>query len=172
MLDFQDKLQRAYLCEEDWWERNTLRNWYTGFRNWILAGECFLQRDGIKDFDKVIDQENFWVCFNDFLLSDEGEGQEDDMRFTEDVNVMDRRILGYKTRITAKKIQSAAIQGTQLLLDIRELEKTFGLPNTFSFAQEYLDYEQYFLFTQETATSMGLSIGACLIVILIITASV
>ena len=104
MLDFQDKLQRAYLCEEDWWERNTLRNWYTAFRNWILAGECFLQRDGIKDFDKVIDQESFWVCFNDFLLSDEGEGQEDDLRFTEDVNVMDRRILGYKTRITAKKI--------------------------------------------------------------------
>ena len=31
MLDFNDKLQRAYLCEEDWWERNTLRNWYTGF---------------------------------------------------------------------------------------------------------------------------------------------
>ena len=52
------------------------------------------------------------------------------------------------------------------------LESTYGLPNTFSFAQEYLDYEQYFLFTQETATSMGLSIGACLIVILIITASV
>ena len=63
------------------------------------------------------------------------------MRFTEDVNIMDRRILGYKTRITAKKIQSAAIQGTQLLLDIRELESSFGLPNTFSFAQEYLDYE-------------------------------
>ena len=63
------------------------------------------------------------------------------MRFTEEVNIMDRKILGYKTRITAKKIQSAAIQGTQLLNDIRMLENTYGLPNTFSFAQEYLDYE-------------------------------
>ena len=57
------------------------------------------------------------------------------MRFTEDANPMDRKILGYKTRITQKKIDSAAIQGTQLLLDIRYLESTFGLPSTFSFVQ-------------------------------------
>jgi len=42
-------------------------------------------------------------------LSDDGEGLDEDMRMTEDINIMDRRILGYKTRITAKKIDSAAI---------------------------------------------------------------
>ena len=52
------------------------------------------------------------------------------------------------------------------------VESTYGLPNTFSFAQEYLDYEQYVLFVHETGLSMALSIGACLIVILIITASI
>ena len=31
------------------------------------------------------------------------------MRLTEETNVMDRRILGYKTRIGVKKIDSAAI---------------------------------------------------------------
>lgn len=34
-----------------------------------------------------------------------------------------------------------------------------------------MDYEQYFLFKQETILSMALSIAACLIVILIVTAS-
>ena len=112
MLDFHDKLQRSYLCEEDWWERNTIRNWYTAFSSWIKSGECFLQRDGIKPFVKVIGEDSFWVCLHDFLLSDDGEGLDEDMRMTDDINVMDRRILGYKTRITAKKIDSAAIQGT------------------------------------------------------------
>ena len=94
------------------------------------------------------------------------------MRFSDEINPIDRDILGFKTRISVKRIESAAIEGTVLLTNIRMLEETYGLPHTFSFAQEYLDYEQYFLFVRETATSMGLSITACLIVILIITASI
>ena len=74
MLEFHDLLQRAYLCEEQWWEKNTLRNWYTRFQNWIKSGECFLQKEGIKPFDKIIDPDNFYVCLNAFLQSDEGEG--------------------------------------------------------------------------------------------------
>ena len=58
-----------------------------------------------------------------------------------------------------------------MLKDIRHLEDNYGLPNTFTFEQAFLDYEQYFVFVPETAISMGLSIAACLIVILIITAS-
>ena len=111
------------------------------------------------------------MCLQDFLLSEDGEGELDNMRITTETNPIDRRILGFKTRISVKRIETTAYQGVQLIKDIRILEDTYGLPNSFSFQQEYLDYEQYFLFVDETVTSMTLSIVACLIVILIITAS-
>lgn len=172
LQDFQDKLQRSYLSNEQWFERDTLRNWYTGFLKWVNRGECFLEREGQKHgFDKTVDPEIFYVCLNDYLLSDDGESQVDDMRMTDEPNPIDRRIAGFKTRINIKLIDSASIQGVQMLKDIRHLEGNHGLPNTFTFEQAFLDYEQYFVFVPETAISMGLSIAACLIVILIITAS-
>ena len=51
------------------------------------------------------------------------------------------------------------------------LESEYGLPNTFSFASEYQDYEIFFVIDSEIIKSMALSIMACLIVILIVTAS-
>jgi len=69
------------------------------------------------------------------------------MRMTDDINPIEQQIKGFKTRITIKKVESAAIGGIQYLLDIRNLEQNYGLPNTFSFGQQYLDYESYFLFT-------------------------
>lgn len=111
MLDFHDKLQRCYLCDEDWFERDTLRNWYTGFHRWIKRGECFLERDGLKEFEKIIDPEKFWVCLNEYLLSDDGEGKLEEMRMTYEENPMDQRIKGFKSRITIKKIDYAAYQG-------------------------------------------------------------
>ena len=74
LQDFYDKLQRSYLCEEDWWKKDTVRSWYTAFKKWVDRGECFLEREGIKPFEKVVNPDSFYVCLHDFLLSDEGEG--------------------------------------------------------------------------------------------------
>ena len=56
-----------------------------------------------------MDPEIFYVCLNDYLLSDDGEGAVDDTRFTEEPNPIDRRIAGFKTRISIKLIDSASI---------------------------------------------------------------
>ena len=77
-----------------------MRNWYTAFYKYVDRGDCFLQRDGLKPFEKVIDPEIFYVCLHDFFLDESGDGMEDDMRFSDDANPIDRRILGFKTRIT------------------------------------------------------------------------
>jgi Niemann-Pick C1 protein len=58
-----------------------------------------------------------------------------------------------------------------MLLDMRRLAETYGLPGTFSYAGEYLDYETYFNFTKETLTSCALSTVAIIFVIIFITAS-
>ena len=64
-----------------------------------------------------------------------------------------------------------AVEGVQLLIDIRAIEDEFGIPDTFSYAREYLDYEQYFRFTIETIITTGSSIAAIAVVVLVITSS-
>ena len=54
---------------------------------------------------------------------------------------------------------------------MRNIESTYGINGTFSYAANYLDFEQYVLFKKESFVSCGLSIIAVLIIILIITAS-
>ena len=55
--------------------------------------------------------------------------------------------------------------------DVRYLEETYGIPGTFTYAGEYLDFESYVNFTEELVVSCGLSIVAVLIIIIVITAS-
>lgn len=55
--------------------------------------------------------------------------------------------------------------------NIRDIEDKFGLEGTFSYAQEFLDYELYFVFVEETVLSSGLSIIAVFLVVLFITGS-
>ena len=47
----------------------------------------------------------------------------------------------------------------------------YGFEGIYSYAQEFLDFEQYVVFTKETVTSTGLSILAVMGVVLIITAN-
>ena len=74
LLDFYDKIQRNYLCDESWFERDTLSSWYTEFFRWVSRGECFLEREGLDPFEKIIDPDIFYVCLNEYLLTDTGEG--------------------------------------------------------------------------------------------------
>ena len=59
-----------------------------------------------------------------------------------------------------KRIRSYFNQGPQYLKDVRYIEKTFGLGETFSFDNTYLDFEIYVAFLPDTAMSCGLSILA------------
>jgi len=46
-----------------------------------------------------------------------------------------------------------AIQGVTYLLNIRKIEDEYGLDGTFSFAAEYLDFEQFLVFMEDTLNS-------------------
>jgi len=54
---------------------------------------------------------------------------------------------------------------------LRAIEEKYALPNTYSYSQEFLDYELYFVFMDETLLSCGLSIVAVFIVVVFITGS-
>ena len=70
-----------------------------------------------------------------------------------------------------KKIDEIAKQGVQYLKDLREIEDKYALPGTYSYSQEMLDYELYFVFVDETMLSCGLSIVAVFFVVLFVTGS-
>jgi len=55
---------------------------------------------------------------------------------------------------------------------MRVIEAEYGLEGTFSYSPDYLDFEQYFVFKEDSIMSAVLSIAAVLIIILVITASV
>ena len=54
---------------------------------------------------------------------------------------------------------------------MREIEKLFAFPDTFSYSKDYLDFETYIGFMQDTMTSLALSLLAVLGVLLFITGS-
>lgn len=71
-----------------------------------------------------------------------------------------------------KKIDDIAIQGVQYLKDMRAIEEKYALAGTYSYAQDFLDYELYFVFVDEAVLSTGLSIVAVFLVVIFITGSI
>jgi multidrug efflux pump subunit AcrB len=56
-----------------------------------------------------------------------------------------------------------------ILDDIRKIIKEYGLPGTWSYNREYLNYESYYNFLSETITSSASSFIAVIIILLFIT---
>lgn len=67
-------------------------------------------------------------------------------------------------------VDDIAIQGPQFLEDMRRLE-ALGPPGTFSYSIEYLDFEQYVVFKDETTVSLLLAAISTAIVLLVVTFS-
>ena len=70
MHDFNDKLQRCIGCNETWFKKNTLNSWYDRLYTWVERGDCFLEDEGLKPFEKVIPPENFYVCLRTYMESE------------------------------------------------------------------------------------------------------
>ena len=67
LLDFYDKLQRNYLCEENWFVQYSLSTWYLDFMRWMEEGQCSVAPDVIKGFQRVVPQEYFYPCLEEAL---------------------------------------------------------------------------------------------------------
>ena len=81
------------------------------------------------------------------------------------------KIDAYKFSGLLKKVDSVASQGVKILADLRFLESEYGPEGTYSYSNEYLDFEQYVVFTSDTFKSCGLSVAAVICVIFFITSN-
>lgn len=59
-----------------------------------------------------------------------------------------------------------------MLRDLRYIEKTYGLPGTFSFADQFLDFEMYFNFVSDAAEGIIIATVVVTVVVFFITSSV
>lgn len=172
MKEFTDRFERCDNCQESWIVPNTVSFWYITLLEWVERYECVFQPNGLdEDYPDHINPEVFYNCLFLFLQDNTGKSFEDDIRFSNDTVPSERKITGYRQTASIIKIDSQSQQGPPLLKDTRWIEDTFGIPGTFSYGQEYLDFESYVTFFEDTITGASLSIAAVLVVILFITAS-
>ena len=62
-----------------------------------------MEEEGLEtDLRKTIPPENFYVCLRTYMETDQGEGLEDVIRFSNETDVNEQRIIGFKSTITAK----------------------------------------------------------------------
>lgn len=87
-------------------------------------------------------------------------------------NPMARRILMMKDKFVYKRLENNSVDGVALLLDLRKLEKEYGLGDTFEFDWRMYDYELFVTFWEEFLYPMSLSFSAVIAVILLITADI
>ena len=115
---------------------------------------------------KLISPDLYMDCLHTFLNSIEGRGFQSSILMSSN----GVEIIGFRQTITAVFIDSAAIEGVQLLQDIRNITDS-GPANTFSFSQEYYNYESYVVFMRETIINVALALLAVGIMVLIVTAN-
>ena len=145
-----------------------MNTWYEPFYDWVQRGECWYLRSGIQPFEYYVDPEQFYPCLFEFFEK-HNKMFDRDIIFSDEADSANRRILGYRLNVNVKAIREIATDGPRFLEDVRHMESTFGFNGLFSYAPEYLDFEQYVIFDKETRLSILLSIAAVAAVIFVVT---
>ena len=72
------------------------------------------------------------------------------LTFKEHLKFDDANILvGFKSRIDQVKLDGYVTDGTQMLKDLRMLEKQYGLDETYSFERRFIEMEYYSIYLEE-----------------------
>ena len=72
------------------------------FNRWVDSGECYLQRGGIKPFDKIVAPENYDGCLEEFLETDQGHPQKSRLLFSHELGHPDRKMTGFYIVVRTK----------------------------------------------------------------------
>ena len=97
--------------------------WYRDVNKYVRDGKCLAKREGLSPFEKTIPSEIFYFCLEEGRRKKEIGG---DLFMSEEVNPLQRRILGARDKVFYKRIENASIQGVQFLTDLRRLSEVHG----------------------------------------------
>lgn len=110
--------------------------------------------------------EKFMTCLSEFMDDRAGRSYKNHILWSEDKS----KIVGFRQSVQAILIKSIAIDGVQLLQDIRKITDQ-GPLRTFSFNARYYDYESYVVFFRETIFNVAIALIAVCVVIFTVTAN-
>lgn len=114
----------------------------------------------------------FYLCLDEFLDDDAGSSFKEMLRYSSKTDEKGyRNLIGFKMTITTIKIESISSWGPDILRDIRRIEKEWGVPETYSYSETFLDFEQYFTFRDDCIKGSIAGISAVTLVVFFITGS-
>lgn len=146
MYELDEAISRCRDCSKDWVVPDSLSSWNRAFRAWLDDGSCIFQLQGIDPFAKVIDEGLFATCLDIWLKQDSiGRTYKEDLKVSAD----DSRLIGYKTKVKARELNGLSSEGIPLMLDLRSIEQQYGLNETYSYFNRYMEIEQYNIFLDE-----------------------
>ena len=65
ILDFQERLYKCYLCNENWLQKQLVWDlWYSDFNDFVREGQCMLLPSGLTPFEKTVPPEIFYFCIH------------------------------------------------------------------------------------------------------------
>ena len=142
MVQFHDLLQRCYLCERTWFsEQPFWREWYPDFISWVRKGSCSFHPEGLLPFEKIVPPGKFYFCFWEWLETDCDSCKNTRFRYSDDENLLQKRIVGAEIKVKYGRIANSASEGVQFVRDFRYLLTTFGIGDTFDSTWRFYDIE-------------------------------
>jgi len=96
MIELENRIERCDQCDEQWFKENTLNSWYRSFARWVESGDCYVQRAGIKPFEKIVPGDVFYPCLWEYLDDDAGSSKESSILLTDENRDSETRIRAFK----------------------------------------------------------------------------
>ena len=90
--------------------------------------------------------------------------------WTSEPNALHRNIFAFTDHYHLQRL-NGAMDGVQMLKDLRWLESEFGVGEAFEYSWRFYDFEQFAIMVPEFRLAFTLSLGAVLTVILIISSN-
>lgn len=136
------------------------------FRSWVDARLCEELPDGIDPFTKTIPELEFRLCLKTWL-NDDYLGKTYRLNIKRNLDSGD--ILGFKDAANAMPFENKASDGLKFLEETREINKKYGIGDTFAFSGSYVSLEVYKVLLPETISTLLYALLTVVLVVLFIT---
>lgn len=89
----------------------------------------------------MVAPEWFYPCLEEMITKEAGDSVGRDIRWDSETNLGKRKIIGMKEGANFVVVKKIAKQGPLILKDMRRLVSEYAIPGTWTYTNDYLNYE-------------------------------
>lgn len=167
-----DKIKKCDGCSQQFTIPESFNSWYVQLKetsknlnNAQNGGACKGSWNQAKD---ALVPEKFMGCLNYFLTNTHTGNK---MAGSVNMDTGKTKITSFRQDFKLIYIESSAIDGPEVLRDMKKMCDESNLGDTYSFTQKYFDFETYVVFKEEATINVLLALAAVFIVLMIVTAN-